>query len=133
LPDDSEQPAGALADALILTSPGRRLVYATDLADTAENRARLQGLARNAHTLFLEAAFIEADEAQARKHGHLTARACGEIADAAGVARLVPFHLSRRYLDRPQVVYDEIKAVCPRVAVPPADGRDAGAISGLER
>lgn len=133
LPDDSEQPAGALADALILTSPGRRLVYATDLADTAENRARLQGLARNAHTLFLEAAFIEADEAQARKHGHLTARACGEIADAAGVARLVPFHLSRRYLDRPQVVYDEIKAVCPRVAVPPADRRDAGAISGLER
>ena len=120
LPDGSERPAGALAGELILTTPGRRLVYATDLADTAENRSRLQGLARNAHTLFLEAVFTERDSARASRHGHLTARACGEIADAAGVSRLVPFHLSRRYLDHPDVIYDEIVAVCRCVAVPPA-------------
>lgn len=118
LPDGSERAVGALADELILTTAGRRLVYATDLADTAENRARLQGLARNAHTLFLEAVFSEADRAQARRHGHLTARACGEIADAAGVARLIPFHLSRRYLGEPGVIYAEIEAVCSRVVIP---------------
>ena len=57
------------------------------------------------------------------------ARACGEIANAAGVARLVPFHLSRRYLADPKIVFDEIEAVCSCVAVPPAQlsarGQDA--------
>ena len=132
LPDGRERAVGALADELILTTPGRRLVYATDLADTADNRARLQGLARNAHTLFLEAVFIEADRAQARRHGHLTARACGEIADAAGVARLVPFHLSRRYLGNPGVVYAEIEAVCSRVVIPTTVEQGADAMPTAE-
>jgi ribonuclease BN (tRNA processing enzyme) len=129
LPDGTESRVGELARELILTTRGRRLVYATDLADTQENRARLQCLAHNAHTLFLEAVFTEADSARARRHGHLTARACGEIANAAGVARLVPFHLSRRYLADPKIVFDEIEAVCSCVAVPPAQlsprGQDA--------
>ncbi len=135
LPDGGARPAGELADELMLITPGKRLVYATDLADTKENRARLHGLARNAHTLFLEAVFTESDSAQAQKHGHLTARACGEIAAAAGVARLVPFHLSRRYQDDPGGVYDEIEAVCHCVAIPsprlpPDERRGTQASSG---
>ncbi len=99
-------------------TPGKKLVYATDLADTADNRERLQGLARNAHTLFCEAPFSEAHAANARKNGHLTTRAAGEIATAARVSRLVPFHFSRRYSDDPQRLYDELKAACSRVALP---------------
>lgn len=124
LPDGSVASVAGLAGDLLRISPGRRLVYATDLADTADNRGRLVDLAHNAHTLFLEAAFIEADRAHAREHGHLTAQACGEIAAAAAVSRLVPFHLSHRYVDDPAVVYDEIAAVCgclARPAVPAAD------------
>ncbi|MEJ2554576.1 MAG: MBL fold metallo-hydrolase, partial [Gammaproteobacteria bacterium] len=118
LPDGQVAAAGPLGDELVLITPGKKLVYATDFADTAENRRRLQQLGHGAHTLFCEASFVEADVDQARRTGHLTARACGEIAEAAGVARLVPFHFSRRYEDAPEQVYDEIAAVCSRVMVP---------------
>ncbi len=118
LPDGSVEPAGALADDLILVTPGKKLVYATDFADTADNRQRLLELAAGAHTLFCEASFREADVAQARATGHLTARACGEIATAAGVERLVPFHFSRRYEDAPETVYGEVQAACARTMLP---------------
>ena len=120
LPDGSEVAAGELADALILITPGKRLVYATDLADTEENRRRLIALAQNAHTLFCEAPFIQADSEQATRTGHLTTCACGEIAATAGVARLIPFHFSRRYKNNPQQLYDEIDRACSCLVAPRA-------------
>jgi ribonuclease BN (tRNA processing enzyme) len=118
LPDGSETSAGALADELVLITPGKKFVYATDLADTADNRQRLIKFAHHAHTFFCEAAFIEADADHASRNGHLTTRACGEIATDAGVSRLVPFHFSRRYADNPQQLYDEIQVCCTRVLMP---------------
>jgi ribonuclease BN (tRNA processing enzyme) len=49
---------------------------------------------------------------------HLTARACGEIATAAGVERLIPFHFSKRYEDEPERIYNEVAAVCARLIMP---------------
>jgi ribonuclease BN (tRNA processing enzyme) len=118
LPDGSMVAAQALAAELVLISPGKRLVYATDFADTAENRRRLVTLAQGAHTLFCEATFVEGDAVQAARTAHLTTRACGEIAEEAGVARLVPFHFSRRYEADPAQIYAEIAAACLRVVVP---------------
>jgi ribonuclease BN (tRNA processing enzyme)/energy-coupling factor transporter ATP-binding protein EcfA2 len=118
LPDGGVERAGVLADDLVLVTPGQKLVYATDLADTVENRDRLTALAAGAHTFFCEATFVESDADQAARTGHLTARACGEIATAARVEHLVPFHFSRRYEDEPERVYDEVRAVCSRVVVP---------------
>jgi ribonuclease BN (tRNA processing enzyme) len=118
LPNGNAAQAGGLARELILTTPGKRLVFATDLGDTLENRRRLAWLARHAHTLFLEASFAEAEAGHAAKNGHLTARACGEIAQAAGVSHLVPFHLSRRYADNPQLIFDELTAACSRAVLP---------------
>lgn len=46
------------------------------------------------------------------------ARACGEIANAADVQRLMPFHFSRRYEDTPQRVYADVASVCSRTLVP---------------
>ena len=120
LPDGQAATAGPLGDELVLITPGKKLVYATDFGDTAENRRRMQQLSHGAHTLFCEASFIEVDAEQARRTGHLTTRACGEIAEAAEVTRLVPFHFSRRYEHYPDQVYDEIAAVCSRVMVPGA-------------
>lgn len=119
LPDGTVRQVAVIAADLALIRPGKKLVYATDLADTPDNRQRLQALARYAHTFFCEACFIEADAAQAKRNGHLTTRACGEIAMAAEVARLIPFHFSRRYADRLPQVYDEIQAVCSRILLPP--------------
>lgn len=118
LPGGQTERVGALADDLVLIAPGQKLVYATDLADTADNRERLTRLAKGAHTFFCEATFVEADADKAAGTGHLTARACGEIATAAGVEHLVPFHFSRRYEDEPERVYEEVRAVCSRVVVP---------------
>jgi ribonuclease Z len=118
LPGGGVSSLGALAEALLITAPGKKIVYATDLADMPANRERLAWLARGAHTFFCEAPFLSEDAEQAVRTGHLTARACGEIANAADVQQLMPFHFSRRYEDTPQRVYAEVASVCSRTLVP---------------
>jgi len=118
MPDGRHESAGTLADALVVITPGKKLVYATDLADTPDNRQQLIRLARHAHTFFCECAYIEADADHASMNGHLTTRACGEIAAEAGVSRLVPFHFSRRYMHRAEQLYDELELHCSRVCTP---------------
>jgi ribonuclease BN (tRNA processing enzyme)/energy-coupling factor transporter ATP-binding protein EcfA2 len=117
LPDGRNVAAGLLADELIRVTPARRLAYATDLGDSTANRDKLAGLARGASILFCEAAFLAADRPYAELSGHLTTRACGEIASTAGVAQLVPFHFSRRYEERPQQVYAEVQAAAPMISL----------------
>lgn len=121
LPDGSDATVAELAAEFVLISPGKKLVYATDLADTIDNRQRLVPLAKHAHTFFCEAKFIKAASDHALRNGHLTTCACGEIATSAGVERLVPFHFSRRYISQLEQIYDEVKSVCTRVVVPPSD------------
>jgi ribonuclease Z len=117
LPDGRERAVDELADALLHSEPGKKLGYATDLADTAENRRQLTALAEDAELLICEASFREQDVAQARRTGHLTARACGEIAAVAGARRLLPFHFSRRYEnDLPQLLA-EVRTGCPSVTL----------------
>jgi ribonuclease BN (tRNA processing enzyme) len=118
LPNNQQATVADLADNLVLMRPGKKLVYATDLADTAENRDRLIALARHAHTFFCEASFTEAEAKQASRTGHLTTRVCGEIATAAEVGRLMPFHFSRRYENNPQSLYEEIGEACARLVKP---------------
>jgi ribonuclease BN (tRNA processing enzyme) len=118
LPNGARDVVRAVAGRLLLERPGDKLVYATDFADTRANRRRIVELARGAHTLFCEAAFCETEVGQARATGHLTARACGEIAAEAGVGQLVPFHLSRRYERQPEIVLREVVAAFERIMVP---------------
>jgi ribonuclease Z len=89
-------PLGALR-ALVTETPGQRIAWLTDLADTPANREAAIALARGADTLFIEAPFAAADAAIAAERRHLTTRAAGEIARAAGVRCVEPFHLSPRY------------------------------------
>ncbi|WP_181423435.1 Clp1/GlmU family protein [Halomonas heilongjiangensis] len=109
LPNGERWQVARLAEVLLLTEPGQRLVYATDLGDTKENRRRLVALARGAQVLFCEAPFLAREADQARLTGHLTARACGEIAAAAGARQLAPFHFSRRHAGNARAIHDEIR------------------------
>ena len=118
LPDGRRARAEELERTLVLRSPGKKVVYATDLADTPGNRQKLVALARNAHTFFCEAPFSEAEREQAFRTGHLTARAAGEIACQAGVARLIPFHFSRRHRAAPRELLAELEEACDRVVLP---------------
>lgn len=98
---EAETPAGriplsALRDA-VQTAPGRAIGYVTDVADTPANRLAIAALVRDVELLFIEAPFLAAEAERARERGHLTARAAGEIARAAGAAAVEPFHLSPRH------------------------------------
>ena len=124
LPDGRRLQVEALARDLLQITPGVKLVYATDVADTPANRVRLEELARGAEVFFCEASFAEEEAAQARTTGHLTARACGEIAAAASVRHLVPFHFSRRYEDDPERIYAEVSEAFGRLAAAPLASND---------
>ncbi len=115
LPNGETASANVLADRLLHRKPGETLVYAADLADSADNRRKLVELAQGAQTLICEAAFSNADRERADEHGHLTTTACAEIAAAAQVQQLMPFHFSRRYEDQAEMMYREIEAVFRRI------------------
>ncbi|MBW8268965.1 MBL fold metallo-hydrolase [Caldovatus aquaticus] len=106
-------PLGALRD-LVSVTPGQRVAYLTDFADTPANRAAAVALAREADTLFIEAPFAAADAALAAERRHLTTRAAGEIARAAGARRVEPFHFSPRYLGQHDRLLAEIAAAAGR-------------------
>jgi len=114
LPNGRNESIESLSEQLLISGSGEKLVYATDLADCAENRSSLVPLAQGADVLFCEAPFRAVDQALAQCNGHLTTVACGEIASQAKVKMLVPFHFSKRYEKEPNAVYDEIHKACSR-------------------
>jgi ribonuclease Z len=117
LPDGRMAPLGGLRE-LISVTRGQKIGYVTDVADSAANRAAIAELADESDTLFLEACFAAADEAQARHRAHLTTTACGEIGRASAVRRLEPFHFSPRYAGEEQRMLDEVAAAFGRTLAP---------------
>ncbi len=105
-----EMPLGALRAAVTVT-PGQKIAYVTDAADTAANRAAIIDLIRNADLLFIEAAFAQADAALAAERAHLTTAAAGEIARKASVRKVEPFHFSPRYAgEEPRMLHEVMTA-----------------------
>ena len=117
LPNGAVRSAAELTDALTIIRPGKKIVYAADMADTPENRKKLINLARSAHTFFCESAFTIADKHKADATQHLTTLAAAEIARTAGVERFAPFHFSKRYEHDPGVIYNEIRAAAGPVKI----------------
>jgi ribonuclease Z len=108
LADGSMQRLGDLRD-LVSVEPGQKLAYVTDVADTPGNRAAIAELARDADRLFIEASFAAADPALAADRAHLTTTAAGEIARAARVRRVDPFHFSPRYQGEEERMLAEVR------------------------
>ena len=102
-------PIGELRDVLTVTR-GQKIGYVTDAADTPANRKAIIDLVRGADLLYIEAAFAEANAALAAERAHLTTRAAGEIARAAGVRRVEPFHFSPRYGGEEERMVAEVMA-----------------------
>jgi len=128
LPNGSTATVAELSERVMLHSPGQKLVYATDFADTADNRQRVVELAREAHSLFCEAAFMLKHADKAGMTRHLTTRACAEIANIAGVRHLLPFHFSRRYVRNVGALYQELAALCPATVIPERAGYPSGTL-----
>jgi ribonuclease Z len=102
-------PLGELRAVLTVT-PGQKIGYVTDAADTVANRQAIVDLVDRADLLFIEAAFAAADAELAKERAHLTTRAAGEVARAAGVKRVEPFHLSPRYQGKEKQMIAEVTA-----------------------
>jgi len=107
--DMGEVQLGALRAVLTVT-PGQKIAYVTDAADTPANREAIIALIQDADLLFIEAAFAEADAAIAAERAHLTTAAAGRIAREAGVRRVEPFHFSPRYTGEDERMLNEVMA-----------------------
>ena len=100
----------AALSGVVTVTPGQKIAYVTDIADTAANRAAVVSLARNADLLFIEAAFAQADAGLAADRSHLTTAAAGTIAREAQVRRVEPFHFSPRYAGQEESMLNEVDA-----------------------
>ncbi|UCH75542.1 MAG: hypothetical protein JSU82_06845 [Rhodospirillales bacterium] len=103
-------PLGELRDRLTSIVPGQKISYVTDVRWSQSNRAAIVDLARGSDLLYIEAAFLDADAAIAAKKNHLTAAQAGQLARAAGVKRMSPFHFSPRYADCEADLWREAEA-----------------------
>jgi len=95
---------------LTTTTPGQKIAYVADTADTPANRTAILTLARNADTLFIEATYAAEDAALARERAHLTTVAAGQITREAGARRVEPFHFSHRYEGQEDRLLNEVAA-----------------------
>jgi ribonuclease Z len=108
--DGLSVPLGVLKAHALRIADGQKIAYVVDAAYQKPNISRIVSLARDADQLFIEAAFLQADEALAAERRHLTAAQAGTIARLAGASRLVPFHFSARYLGREDQLRQEAQA-----------------------
>lgn len=127
LPDGRHLPLGELRE-LVTLSPGQKLAYVTDVADTPPNRSAIAELAQGADIFFLESRFAADDAHQAQERAHLTTRAAGEIARSAGVRRFEPFHFSPRYEGEEEVMIAEATQAFSGEDLEAPAPEDAGAL-----
>jgi ribonuclease Z len=116
--DDRAVPLGDLRH-LVSISTGQKIAYVTDVADTPANRRAIERLCEAADILFIEARFAAADAVQARARAHLTTSAAGDIARAAQVRKVEPFHFSPRYDGEEDRMLREVREAFTRHAASP--------------
>lgn len=99
---------------LVTVTPGQKIAYVTDVANTSRNREAIVRLVRGVDLLFIEAVFAEADTGLAAARAHLTTTVAGRIARKAGVRRVEPFHFSPRYTGQERRMLHEVyRSFCP--------------------
>ena len=100
---------GGLKKEVVRISVGQKVCYVTDAGYTPENAAKIVALAQGADYLFIEATFLHADADRAAERSHLTARQAGELARAASVSRVIPFHFSPKYRGQEEELRNEVE------------------------
>jgi ribonuclease Z len=97
-----------LAGNIARISPGQKITYVTDVLGSPENCRNIIELAKSSDHLFVEAAFLQKDQAIAKRKYHLTAQEAGLLGRKAGVKQLHPFHFSPRYEGRGEELVKEV-------------------------
>lgn len=100
--------AGDLKEELVIVTRGQSIAFVTDIAFTEKNLERLKAVADDVDTIFIEAFYLGELEREAGEKGHLTAAQAGVIARMLGVRQAFPMHVSPRYHDRVEDIYEEM-------------------------
>jgi ribonuclease Z len=101
------QPEAVLGEALA----GTKYVHVGDVGRVDE----LRSVCQNAHTVVMEATYLEEDAEMARQFGHMTAAQAARLAKECNVETLILTHLSRRYNGR--MIRQEARAIFPNTYV----------------
>ena len=107
---------GELRERIARITPGQKIVYVTDVGDTPFNRAAIVEFARDANSLFIEAAFLHSEHDLAAAKHHLTARQAGEIAALAHAKHFTLFHFSPRYEGHAEALLAEARQAYEQTA-----------------
>jgi ribonuclease Z len=98
---------GALKDAIVKVTPGKKMTYIADAVYSAENVRKILELAHGSDILFIEAPFLEKDAETALRKYHLTAHQAGDLARKAGVKNVSLFHFSPKYKGSGHLLIEE--------------------------
>jgi ribonuclease Z len=98
---------GKLADQIAMITPGQKISYIADVAYNAANVEKIIALAKDSDQLFIEAAFLHAQQDLAVEKHHLTARQAGELAARCAARQFTIFHFSPRYIGQEDLLYRE--------------------------
>lgn len=105
---DSVEDAAELYRQLRAERAAASLGYVTDLGFTAANRAALKELLTGTSLVCCECTFLSADEDKARASSHLCSSDLNQLVRELRPKALLPMHLSKAYIQRPEAIYDEI-------------------------
>lgn len=98
-----------LRDRIARISRGQKITYISDAHYSPANAEKIIALAKGADHLFIEAAFLEAEQEIARNKHHLTARQAGLLARRAEVKQMTIFHHSPRYFGQARLLDEEAR------------------------
>lgn len=109
-----------LQEELLTTTPGESVAYLTDFLLDDATIERLSGVLRGCTAVICESQYRSEDEELARRNYHMTSRRAATLARAAGVGKLVLFHLSDRYQpEQWRELLEEARQVFPETSFPP--------------
>lgn len=115
----TEHPLAKLQEELLVETPGESIAYLTDFRLNAATADVLVPRLRGVTTLVCESQYRAGDVALADEVMHSTAIEVAQLAQRAGVGRLILFHLSQRYLpDGVAGMLAEAKSIFPNTAFP---------------
>jgi ribonuclease Z len=114
-----EYPVAGLQAELLVTTPGESVAYLTDFRMDAAARVYLADHLKGVGTVVCECQYAAADRELAERNMHVAADEAASMAAAAGVGRLVLFHVSDRYQpDGWRAILAEARATFPNTSFP---------------
>lgn len=116
LPEDTriETPKGIfklkdLKEELILITEGHSIGYLVDFNYTEENVEKIIKNFKGVQLLYIEASFKKSEWKRAKTRKHLTSYQAGKIAKLLSVKKVVPIHLSPKFLGMENIIFEEVK------------------------